>query len=204
MLILASQSATRKALLSQAGLRFTAIPAAVDERSLEASILAQSGEAGGGRAVATALSCAKAINISLLHPDAVVIGADQTLSFAGQLLHKPADRAAASAQLRQLSGQTHQLHAAVALAQGGQVVWSFVDSVELTMRPASNAEIEAVLDAEGTGALASVGAYRLEGPSIQLFERVEGDYFSILGLPLLPLLAAIRRFAPHLLLGALS
>ena len=199
MLILASQSATRKALLSQAGLRFTALPAAVDERSLEASLL---DEGAGGRAVATALSSAKAINISLQHPDALVIGADQTLTFAGQLLHKPVDRAAAKAQLRQLSGQTHQLHAAVALAQGGEVVWSYLDTVELTMRDVSAAEIEAVLDAEGEGVLASVGAYRLEGPSIQLFERVQGDYFSILGLPLLPLLAALRRFAPHSLLGA--
>ncbi|WP_127754958.1 Maf family protein [Devosia sp. 1566] len=199
MLILASQSATRKALLAQAGLRFAAHPAVIDERLTEATILNQG---GGGRAVAMALSSAKALNISLLHPGALVIGADQTLTFGGQLLHKPADRQRAAAQLRQLSGQTHQLHAAVALARGGGVVWSFVDTVELTMRGISDAEIKAVLDAEGDAVLASVGSYRLEGPSIQLFERVQGDYFSILGLPLLPLLGALRRFAPHLLLGA--
>ncbi|WP_172121688.1 Maf family protein [Devosia sp. 919] len=199
MLILASQSATRKALLIQAGLRFAAHPAAIDERRTEATIL---NEGGGGRAVAMALSSAKALNISLLHPGALVIGADQTLTFGGQLLHKPANRQRAAAQLRQLSGQTHQLHAAVALARGGEVVWSFVDTVELTMRGISDAEIKAVLDAEGDAVLASVGSYRLEGPSIQLFERVQGDYFSILGLPLLPLLGALRRFAPHLLLGA--
>lgn len=196
MLILASQSATRKALLAGAGLRFGTRPAQIDERALEAEALGKGADAGG---VAGALAVAKARAVSVENPGAWVIGADQTLACDGMLYHKPASRAEAAAQLARLAGRSHSLCAGVALARDGELRWSHVEHAELTMRATDMAEREAVLDLEGEAALASVGAYRLEGPSIRLFERVEGDYFTILGLPLLPLLAALRRLAPDLL-----
>jgi septum formation protein len=196
MLILASQSSTRKALLSQAGLRFDAVPASIDERALESTAV----EAGAdGRDVALLLAQAKAQNVSATHPGAFVIGADQTLSLGSSLLHKPVDRAAALAQLDQLRGKTHRLHAGVTLVRDGTVIWSDIQTAELTMREFTPEERDDVLDREGETVLGSVGAYRLEGPSIRLFETVAGDYFTILGLPLLPLLGALRAFAPETL-----
>jgi septum formation protein len=196
MLILASQSSTRKALLSQAGLRFDAVPASIDERALESTAV----EAGAdGRDVALLLAQAKAQNVSATHPGAFVIGADQTLSLGSALLHKPADRAAALVQLDQLRGKTHRLHAGVTLVRDGTVIWSDIQTAELTMREFTPEERDEVLDREGEAVLGSVGAYRLEGPSIRLFETVAGDYFTILGLPLLPLLGALRAFAPETL-----
>lgn len=196
MLILASQSTTRKALLAQAGLVFSTEPAALDERSIEAAAI----EAGGdGRDVALLLAQAKANAISALHPGALVIGADQTLALGTELLHKPANRADAVAQLDRLAGKTHRLHAAVALVQDGDILWSDIQTAELTMRSFTETERDHVLDLEGDAALDSVGGYRLEGPSIRLFETVTGDYFTILGLPLLPLLEALRSFAPETL-----
>ncbi|HEY8576542.1 MAG TPA: Maf family protein [Devosia sp.] len=196
MLILASQSTTRKALLQQAGLRFSAEPAVLDERQLEEASLAAGGD---GRDVALLLAQRKAMAVSALHPDAWVIGADQTLSLGTVLLHKPLSRQDAEAQLDQLRGKTHRLHAGVALARGGELIWSDLQSAELTMRAFTEAERDDVLDREGNDILSSVGAYRLEGPSIRLFETVTGDYFTILGLPVLPLLAALRSFAPETL-----
>lgn len=196
MLILASQSATRKALLSQAGLQFEAVPAALNERAIETAALAAGAD---GRDVALLLAKAKAIAVSNRHGDAIVIGADQTLSLGTTLLHKPDDRAAARAQLERLRGKTHRLHAAVTLVRGGKLLWSDIQTAELTMRAFSAAECEDVLDREGEAVLGSVGAYRLEGPSIRLFETVHGDYFTILGLPLLPLLDALRNHAPETL-----
>ena len=196
MLILASQSPTRKALLEQAGLVFTTAPASIDERGLETGVI----EAGGdGRDVALLLAQKKAMAVAVNHAQGVVIGADQTLSLGTELLHKPADRAGAIAQLDHLKGKTHRLHAAVALVCDGQLVWSDVQTAELTMRDFSSDELNDVLAREGDAVLASVGGYRLEGPSIRLFETVAGDYFTILGLPLLPLLAALREFAPETL-----
>ena len=196
MLILASNSQTRKALLQQAGLVFTTTPASVDERALETGVI----EAGGdGRDVALLLAQKKALAVAVNHPHGVVIGADQTLSLGTELLHKPADRAGAIAQLEHLKGKTHRLHAAVALVRDGQVLWSDVQTAELTMRDFSADERDDVLAREGDAVLDSVGGYRLEGPSIRLFETVSGDYFTILGLPLLPLLAALREFAPETL-----
>jgi septum formation protein len=196
MLILASQSQTRKALLEQAGLVFTTTPATIDERGLETGVI----EAGGdGRDVALLLAQRKAMAGAVNHVQGVVIGADQTLSLGTELLHKPADRAGAIAQLAHLKGKTHRLHAAVALVRDGQLVWSDVQTAELTMRDFSSDELNDVLAREGDAVLASVGGYRLEGPSIRLFETVAGDYFTILGLPLLPLLAALREFAPETL-----
>ena len=193
MLILASQSQTRKALLTQAGLRFEAVPALLDERLVER-------EAGGdGQGVATLLAQRKALAVSRLRPEAWVIGADQTLMLDEELFYKPDDMAAARGQLDRLAGKTHQLHAAVSLARGDCIVWSTLETAELTMRAFTATERESILMREGEALLGSVGAYRLEGPSIQLFEQVRGDYFTILGLPLLPLLAALRRLAPELL-----
>lgn len=196
MLILASSSVTRKALLDKAGLRFDAIAAAIDERRIENAAI----EAGAdGRDLALLLARSKAEAVSALHPDDLVIGADQTLALGLELLHKPETRAAAIAQLDHLRGKTHRLHAAVTLVQDGNLLWSDVQTAELTMRDFSSQERDKVLDLEGDTILASVGSYRLEGPSIRLFETVSGDYFTILGLPLLPLLSALRDIAPDLL-----
>jgi septum formation protein len=196
MLILASQSDTRKALLQQAGLDFSTAPARIDERGLERAAL----DAGGdGRDVALLLAERKAAAVAAANPGAIVIGADQTLSLGAELLHKPADRSEAAAQLDHLRGKTHRLHAAVTLVRDDLLLWSDIQTAELTMRDFSPAERDEVLDREGDAILASVGGYRLEGPSIRLFETVTGDYFTILGLPLLPLLAALRSFAPETL-----
>lgn len=196
MLILASSSTTRKALLDKAGLPFSAEAAAIDERGLEAEAIAAGAD---GRDVALLLARHKAEAVSALHPDALVIGADQTLALGLELLHKPSDRADAAAQLDHLRGKTHRLHAAVTLVRNGELVWSDIQTAELTMRDFTAEERDTVLDLEGDEALHSVGGYRLEGPSIRLFETVVGDYFTILGLPLLPLLAALRDIAPELL-----
>ncbi|RUT30149.1 septum formation inhibitor Maf [Arsenicitalea aurantiaca] len=196
MLILASQSRTRHTLLEQAGLVFLARPARIDERAVEKNALAAVPDA---RDVALNLAVAKAADISATEPGAVVIGADQTLALGTELLHKPASRDDAAEQLMRLSGKTHRLHAGVALLRDGEVLWADVHSAELTMRAFSKAECEAILALEGDRILASVGGYRLEGPSIRLFEAVSGDYFTILGLPLLPLLGALRHHAPELL-----
>lgn len=197
MLILASKSTTRKALLQQAGLVFSCEPASLDERGLEEAILAAGGD---GRDVATGLAERKAAAVSSSHPGAIVIGADQTLSLGPELLHKPGNAREAAAQLDRLRGKTHRLHAAVALVRDGLLLWSGVETAELTMREFSLQERDDILAREGDAILDSVGAYRLEGPSIRLFETVSGDYFTILGLPILPLLAALRSIAPEALL----
>jgi len=194
MLILASKSTARNALLAGAGLRFATSPARIDERALEAR------ELGKGATIlelARTLAEAKALAVAAGNPGATVIGADQLLALGTELLHKPTDLAAASGQLERLAGRTHSLIAGVALAQEGQIVWSYVDTATLTMRDVSAREREQILALEGDRILDSVGAYRLEGPSIRLFDRIEGDYFTILGLPLLPLLAALRTHAPE-------
>ena len=196
MLILASASATRKALLDKAGLRFAAMPAELDERHVESEALRGGGDA---RDVALLLARHKAEAVSRERPGDWVIGADQTLALGLELLHKPVSRTDAIAQLERLRGKTHRLHAAVTLVKDGVLLWSDLQTAELTMRDFSAAERDHVLDLEGEASLASVGSYRLEGPSIRLFETVAGDYFTILGLPLLPLLAALRDIAPELL-----
>ncbi|HEY0854787.1 MAG TPA: Maf family protein [Devosia sp.] len=196
MLILASNSATRKALLAGAGLQFESSPAPIDERLEEASVLGK-----GPAVVARHLAEAKAVAVSHLHPDRIVIGADQTLSLAGEIFHKPFDLQAARDQLSRLRGKTHRLSCGTALAKDGAVLWSDIATADLSMRDFSDAERDAILDQEGPLALGSVGAYRLEGPSVRLFGRIEGDYFTILGLPLLPLLAALRIHAPTELKG---
>ncbi len=188
-LILASESATRGALLKNAGIAFTAMASSVDERAAEAPLIA----AGASPAeVASALADAKAIDVSAREADALVIGADQTLDFDGERWTKPATRAQAREQLARLSGRTHRLHSAVAVARDGKVQWRHRDSAGLTVRSLTAAAIDAYLTEVGDAALMSVGTYQIEGPGIRLFERIEGDYFTILGLPLLPLLLYLR------------
>jgi len=195
MLILASQSETRKTLLAGAGLSFAVRPATIDERAVESAAVAGGAD---GRAVAILLAETKARVVASAEPGALVIGADQTLSFGNELLHKPPDLGDARQQLQRLRGKTHRLHAGVALARDGELMWSGAETAELTMRAFSTAELDEVLMLEGDRVLSSVGAYRLEGSSIRLFESIKGDYFTILGLPLLPLLAALRLHAPTL------
>lgn len=196
MLVLASKSPARAQLLSNAGLTFQTQTADIDEREIESMALADGGDC---RDVALTLCAAKANDVACTRPFDVIIAADQTLEFRGKGLHKPADRAAARAQLMALRGRTHTLHAAVAVARGGHLVWSHADTAHLTMREFEEAELDLVLAREGDAVTSSVGGYRLEGPSVRLFESIEGDYFSILGLPLLPLLSALRDIAPDLL-----
>lgn len=193
MLILASKSATRKTLLLQAGLPVQTMAADLDERALEASVQLSP------PLLAQRLAEAKALAISNRRAGATVIGADQVLACDGELLHKPENIEAARAQLDRLAGKSHALHSGVALARDGAVLWSGVETATLTMRCFSAVERDKVLALEGPDIITSVGAYRLEGPSIRLFAAIEGDYFTILGLPLLPLLAALRVHAPDLL-----
>jgi septum formation protein len=201
MLILASQSPTRQSLLTKAGVRFSAFPAKIDERLLEIGAVENGADA---RMVASHLAAQKALAVARLHPGSIVIGADQTLALGDELLHKPADMDAARAQLDHLRGKTHRLHAAIALIEDETLLWSHIETAELTMREFSMQERDEVLALEGAEILASVGGYRLEGPSIRLFEAIVGDYFTILGLPLLPLLAALRLHAPDALIGLKS
>jgi septum formation protein len=198
MLILASRSPARNALLAGSGLRFAVSPAEIDERELETR---ERGKGSDASDIARALAAAKALAVAGSNPGATVIGADQVLSLDGQILHKPANMAAAADQLDRLRGRTHELLAGIALARNGQVLWSHLDAARLTMRQFPDPERDRILSLEGPEILGSVGAYRLEGPSIQLFERLEGDYFTILGLPLLPLLGALRHYAPELFEG---
>jgi septum formation protein len=188
-LILASGSATRSALLKAAGVPFDVRASTVDERAVEQPLL-DSGKSPAE--VALALAEAKALDVSRLAPDALVIGADQTLDFAGKRWVKPASVAAAREQLALLSGHTHKLHSAIALAENGAVTWRHVESASLTVRPLSVGAIDAYLAAIGDRVTASVGGYQVENLGIRLFDRVEGDHSTILGLPLLPLLARLR------------
>lgn len=189
-IILASASPFRKALLANAGVPFTAVPADVDERAIEAP-LEDSGTTP--EEVALILAEAKAINVSESHPGALVIGCDQTLSLEGRIFHKPRDKEDARRHLLDLSGKTHQLNSAVVLVRDGEVLWSDVPVALLTMRKLDPGFIGRHLAAVGEKALGSVGAYQVEGQGIQLFEKIDGDYFTIVGLPLLPLLEELRK-----------
>lgn len=186
-LVLASQSRARQMLLGNAGLAFEAVPADIDERAIqEESGLLKPGE------IAALLAQEKALFISAKMPDRFVIGADQTLALGSRLFSKPAGRADAHDQLRALAGNTHELHSAVSVAQGGNVLFSDVPVARMTMRQLSGDDIRTYLDAAGDRVTTSVGAYQLEGLGVHLFERIEGDHFTVLGLPLLPLLAFLR------------
>jgi septum formation protein len=186
-LILASKSHARQGLLINAGIAFEAIPAEIDERAIQlASALSAPGE------IAALLARDKAILVSARHPDRFVVGADQTLILGDRLFSKPAGRAQAAEQLRALAGQSHELHSAAAVARDGEILFEDVSIARMTMRPLDDNAISTYLAAAGEAVTTSVGAYQLEGLGIHLFERIEGDHFTILGLPLLPLLEFLR------------
>ena len=187
-LVLASRSAVRRTLLEAAGVPVEVQPADIDERSVETGVPPQA-----PAAIAALLARQKALAVAGLHPARLVLGADQTLALDAKLFTKPADRAAARAQLRALSGRTHELHSAIAFVRDATVVFEHVGTARLTMRSFSDRFLDAYLEAAGSAATASVGAYQIEGLGIQLFERVEGDYFTVLGLPLLAALDFLRR-----------
>jgi septum formation protein len=175
-------------MLKAAGIPIEMRPADLDERALAARAALQQ-PAG----VAALLAKEKAAAVGRAHPSRLVLGADQTLALGGDHFTKPADRSAARAQLRALSGKSHELHSAVAFVQDGAMLFEHVDTARLTMRTLSDRFIDLYLDAVGEAATISVGAYQLEGLGSQLFERVDGDYFTILGLPLVPALDFLRR-----------
>lgn len=189
-LVLASSSPFRRQLMENAGLQFLAQAADIDERAIEAPL-----EAAGASPdeVALELARAKALDVSHKNPAKLVIGSDQTMSLGSRVYHKPKDRAAAKDHLLSLSGKTHRLNSAVAFARDGQVIWEHVAHADMTVRPLTDEFVERHLARVGDKALKSVGAYQLEGEGIQLFEKIDGDYFTIIGLPLLAVLGELRR-----------
>jgi len=188
--VLASTSPFRRAMLADAGIDFVSVAPQVDERAVEAP-LQDSGLTPED--VALVLATAKAADVSERSgSESFVIGCDQTLSLGDEIFHKPADMEAARRHLLKLSGRTHQLNSAVVIARDGETIWSHVGVARLTMRELSPVFIGRYLAAVGDKALASVGAYQIEGRGIQLFEKIEGDHFTIVGLPLLPLLGQLR------------
>lgn len=186
MLILASASVSRRQMLQNAGLDFTIETSGVDEDEVKLSLAA---EKAAPRDIAETLAELKAKRVSTRHPEAMVIGADSTLACNGRLFDKPPTMEAARRQLQALAGQTHELHSSVVVARGGVRLWHCTEHARLTMRPLTDAFLDAYLARAGEAVTTSVGAYQLEGVGAHLFTRVEGDYFTILGLPLLPLLS---------------
>jgi septum formation protein len=176
-------------LLTNAGLTYEAMASRVNEAALKQDFLDAGRSAGD---IAIALAQAKALAISLSHPRALVIGADQTLELDGRLFDKPETETAAAAQLRALNGRTHLLHTAVAVARSDGIVWTHLATPRLTLRKFSEAALDRYVAACGAQILGCIGGYQLEGLGVQLFDAIEGDYFAILGLPLLPLLAFLR------------
>ena len=191
-LILASQSRARKLLLANAGIEFEAVPADIDERTIQQ----ESGISAPDK-IAGLLAREKALWVAQRKAGHYVIGADQTLALGDRLFNKPNGRTTAAEQIRALSGQTHNLHSAIAIALDRKIMFETVALARMTMRSLGDTDIAAYLDAAGEAVTGSVGAYQLEGLGVHLFERIEGDHSTILGLPLLPLLGFLR--SQHLL-----
>ena len=190
-LILASGSTIRQTLLANTGFVFQVQTADIDERAIEADLRTTLQEGETSR-LAEALASAKAASVSKREPSALVIGADQILDHAGEVLHKAPTQSAAIEKLRRLQGSSHRLTSAAALARGGDIVWTGSLAATLSMRPLTDQACAQYVAKAGVAATESVGAYRLEELGAHLFDRIEGDYFTILGMPLLPLLSALR------------
>ncbi len=188
-IILASGSPFRKQLMEAAGLAFTAEPARIDEREIEAPLVA-----GGAspEAVATALAKAKAEDVARRNPQAFVIGSDQVMSMDGRLFHKCTSVEMAREQLRSMRGKTHRLSSAISIVRNGEEIWRHISVADLTFRRFTDSFLASYIANAGEKVLLTVGAYSYEGLGQQLFEKVEGDFFTIIGLPMLPLLAALR------------
>lgn len=191
-MILASGSVARRALLEAAGLTFDIVPADIDEVAIREAILEKTAGVEGSD-IASVLAAEKARVVSVAHPDALVVGADQVLALGGKIFSKPGNVAEARAHLMMLRGRMHDLVSAVALARNGNVHWQTTATAEMTVREFSNEFLGAYLERVGDRVLSNVGCYEFEGLGVQLFERIEGDYFTILGIPLLPLLARLRE-----------
>lgn len=189
-LVLASKSRSRSSLLAGAGLSFDCEPSRVDERTVEEPLLAAGADPG---AIALHLAEAKACDVASRRPADLVLGCDQTLGLGNERFVKPESRDEARAHLSRLRGRVHELHSALVLASGSEILWRHVSVARMTMRDFSEAFLSDYLEHAGDAVLTSVGCYQLEGLGIGLFERIEGDYFTILGLPLLPLLAELRH-----------
>ncbi len=190
LLVLASSSQSRARLLEQAGVAFSVVPARVDEDSIKDAMLS---EAAKHAHIADTLAEIKSLRVSTATPTDLVIGADQILSYAGRLYSKPVDMDEAGQQLTELSGKTHELITAVCVAKGGQVIWRHIETARMSMRRLSDDFRKEYLLKMGDAALYTVGCYQLEGLGVQLFDKIDGDYFSILGLPMVPLLAFLRN-----------
>lgn len=188
-LVLASASSSRRMLMENAGLTFQAVAAQIDERAVEREI---EHRALGPDELALELACSKALEVSSRFPQALVIGCDQTMSLGQQVFHKPADRDEARANLLSLRGRTHRLNSGIVLVREGREIWRHLSTADLSMRDFSDGFLEDYLVRCGDDVMKSVGCYQLEGIGIQLFNSISGDYFTILGLPLLPLLEQLR------------
>lgn len=189
-LVLASASPFRRMLLENAGIRFQAMAAEIDERAIESQVEQQH---SSPEEMALILAEAKARKVGETLPYDIIVGSDQTMSLGERVYHKPKDMNEAREHLLSLSGKTHQLNSAIVLTRGTGILWKHVSRARMTVRALSAGFVERHLERVGAKALSSVGAYQLEGEGIQLFERIEGDYFTILGLPMLPLLAKLRE-----------
>jgi septum formation protein len=188
-LILASGSAARRQMLSNAGLSFDVVPADIDEEAVREVM----GATAPHPQIAAVLAETKALSVAAAHLGAIIAGADQILSTGEAILSKPGSREGARETLRLLRGRTHWLHSAVALAAGDNLIWRTVETAALSMRDLTDDDIERYLDAAGEDIFGCVGAYQIEGVGIRLFDRVAGDHFTIMGMPLLPLLNQLRR-----------
>ncbi len=177
-------------MLEQTGIPFEALPAEIDERGLERTVL---GQGGGADAIVSELARAKALAISAERPDSFVLGADQAASCEQRLFGKPVDLTEAARQLAFLGGRTHRLHSAVALARGGVIIFETISHADMRMRPVNRSFIDFYLSVVGKAVLTSAGAYQVEGMGIHLFTAISGDHWTILGLPILPVLEALRR-----------